>query len=84
MFFPKFPYKKCPTFIDVGTNLSKLLVLIRCNLHGIKHDLKLGWAPNGSQNCIRGSTKLRRTTKNKKIETKGSFQGQESSNINIY
>jgi hypothetical protein len=44
MFFPNFSLQKCPTFINVGTILSMLLILIGCNLHGIKPDLKLGWA----------------------------------------
>jgi hypothetical protein len=60
IFFPNFSLQKCPTFINVDTNLSRLLVLFGCNLHGIKPDLKLGWAPNHSQNCFRGFTKPRK------------------------
>lgn len=74
MFFPNFSLQKFPTFINVGTNLSRLFVLIGCNLHGIKPSLKLGWAPNHSQNCIRGSTKPRKQIKNKILKPKVLFK----------
>jgi len=47
-----------------------LLILIGCNLHGIKPDLKLGWAPNHFQNCIRGSINQENYLKKKKLKPK--------------